>query len=70
MSGADDANADDQRHIDIIVSECMGFYLMHEAMLGSVLFARDKFLKQTGTMFPQNAAISVAACAVLSLVDD
>lgn len=63
-------NASDHRQIDIIVSEWMGFYLMHEAMLDSVLFARDKFLKPTGTMFPQNATIYVAPCSVPSLFDD
>src|SRR5579885_3182403 len=31
--------------VDIIVSEWMGFYLIHESMLTSVLFARDKWLK-------------------------
>jgi hypothetical protein len=29
--------------VDIIVSEWMGFYLVHESMLDSVLFARDKY---------------------------
>jgi len=28
--------------VDVIVSEWMGFYLLHESMLGSVLNARDK----------------------------
>lgn len=60
----------DQRQVDIIVSEWMGFYLMHEGMFDSVLFARDKFLKPTGTMFPQNASIYVAPCSVPSLFDD
>lgn len=60
---------DDQRQVDIIVSEWMGFYLLHEGMLDSVLLARDKFLKPTGSMFPQNASIYVAPCAVPSLFD-
>lgn len=60
---------EDQRQIDIIVSEWMGFYLLHEGMLDSVLFARDKFLKSSGSMFPQNASIYVAPCAVPSLFD-
>lgn len=50
-------NEEDQRQVDIIVSEWMGFYLLHEGMLDSVLYARDKFLKPTGSMFPQNASI-------------
>lgn len=36
--------------VDLIISEWMGFYLLHEAMLDSVLVARDKFLKPGGTM--------------------
>lgn len=55
--------------VDIIVSEWMGFYLLHEGMLDSVLKARDKFLKPTGSMFPQNASIYVAPCSVPSLFD-
>lgn len=66
-NGSSDGN---ERQIDIIVSEWMGFYLMHEAMFDSVLFARDKFLKPSGTMFPQNASIYVAPCAVPSLFCD
>lgn len=62
-------NGDDQRQVDIIVSEWMGFYLLHEGMLDSVLFARDKFLKPNGSMFPQTASIHVAPCAVPSLFD-
>ena len=40
--------------VDIIVSEWMGFYLFHESMLSSVLYARDKFLnKENGYIFPR-----------------
>ncbi|XP_055852082.1 protein arginine N-methyltransferase 6 [Episyrphus balteatus] len=53
--------------VDIIVSEWMGFYLLHEGMLDSVIFARDKFLKEGGIMFPQEATIHVAPCSVPSL---
>lgn len=40
----------------------MGFYLLHEGMLDSVLHARDKFLKPGGLMFPQTATIYAAPC--------
>lgn len=53
--------------VDIIVSEWMGFYLLHEGMLDSVLYARDNFLKEGGKMFPQEATIHVAPCSVPSL---
>ena len=41
--------------VDIIVSEWMGFHLLHESMLDSVLIARDKFLKAGGLMLPESA---------------
>lgn len=43
--------------VDVIVSEWMGFYLLHESMLDSVISARDKCLKDSGTMFPRTASI-------------
>lgn len=55
--------------VDILISEWMGFYLLHEGMLDSVICARDKFLKDDGLMFPQNATINVAPCSVPSRFD-
>ncbi|XP_045777482.1 probable protein arginine N-methyltransferase 6.1 [Maniola jurtina] len=55
--------------VDAIVSEWMGFYLLHEGMLDSVLVARDKFLKDDGLLFPQSAMIYVAPCSVPQLYD-
>lgn len=43
--------------VDIIVSEWMGFYLLHESMLSSVIFARDKWLRMEGMMIPSGAKI-------------
>ncbi|EDV98989.1 probable protein arginine N-methyltransferase 6.1 [Drosophila grimshawi] len=55
--------------VDIIVSEWMGFYLLHEGMLDSVLFARDHFLKPDGLIFPSECTIYVAPCSVPALFD-
>ncbi|KAJ6648288.1 putative protein arginine N-methyltransferase 6.1 [Pseudolycoriella hygida] len=55
--------------VDILISEWMGFYLLHEGMLDSVIYARDNFLKPDGLMFPQNATINVAPCAVPTKFD-
>lgn len=55
--------------VDIIVSEWMGFYLLHEGMLDSVIVARDRFLKPNGLMFPETASILVAPCSVPSRFD-
>ena len=32
------------KEVDIIISEWMGYFLLYESMLDTVLFARDKFL--------------------------
>mmetsp|Transcript_12320 Transcript_12320/g.19545 ORF Transcript_12320/g.19545 Transcript_12320/m.19545 type:complete len:377 (-) Transcript_12320:90-1220(-) len=47
--------------VDIIISEWMGYFLIYESMLDSVLFARDKWLKADGHMFPDHARLYVAA---------
>lgn len=48
--------------VDIIVSEWMGFYLLHEGMLDSIIFARNKFLVEGGIMFPEECYIYTAPC--------
>lgn len=48
--------------VDVIVSEWMGFYLLHEGMLDSVIVARDRFLKPEGIMIPESADLWVAPC--------
>merc|ERR1712137_922069 len=45
--------------VDIIISEWMGYFLLYEAMLDTVLFARDKWLKKGGVMLPDRCSISV-----------
>lgn len=46
--------------VDIIVSEWMGYCLLYEAMLPSVLFARDRYLKPDGLLVPSHATIFAA----------
>jgi len=46
---------------DIIVSEWMGYFLLYESMLDTVLLARDKYLKRGGLIFPDNATLYLAA---------
>ena len=40
--------------VDIIISEWMGYALLYEAMLDSVIWARDKYLKEDGLMVPSH----------------
>ncbi|CAL8074006.1 unnamed protein product [Orchesella dallaii] len=53
--------------VDIIVSEWMGFYLLHESMLESVLYARDTFMKPGGLMYPNSAQLYAAPCQIPDL---
>ena len=43
--------------VDVIVSEWMGYFLIRESMLDSVIRARDKWLKPGGAMFPSHATM-------------
>lgn len=47
--------------VDIIISEWMGYFLLYESMLDTVLYARDKYLVQDGKIFPDKATIYMAA---------
>ncbi|KAM8780741.1 protein arginine N-methyltransferase 6 [Rhynchonycteris naso] len=46
--------------VDVIVSEWMGYGLLHESMLSSVLHARAKWLKEGGLLLPASAELFVA----------
>ncbi|KAF7315426.1 Protein arginine N-methyltransferase [Mycena indigotica] len=46
---------------DIIISEWMGYFLLYESMLDTVLLARDKYLKKGGLIFPDTAKLYFAA---------
>ena len=37
--------------VDIIMSEWMGYFLIYESMVDTVLYARDKWLKPDGLVF-------------------
>lgn len=47
--------------VDIIVSEWMGYFLLFEAMLDSVLVARDKYLAPGGLLAPSASYIYLTA---------
>ncbi|KAI9498210.1 S-adenosyl-L-methionine-dependent methyltransferase [Zychaea mexicana] len=47
--------------VDIIVSEWMGYFLLFEAMLDSVLVARNRWLAPNGIMAPSQTRILMAA---------
>ena len=46
--------------VDVLVSEPMGTLLVNERMLETYLYARNRFLKKGGRMFP----VSKASCTL------
>lgn len=58
----EDADSDSKHQVvDIIISEWMGYFLLRESMLDSLIRARDKFLKpKTGLMFPSHTTMFLA----------
>lgn len=47
--------------VDIIISEWMGYFLLYESMLDTVLYARDNYLVPGGKIFPDKATMYIAA---------
>lgn len=47
--------------VDLIISEWMGYFLLFESMLDSVIRCRDKWLHKDGLMFPDMCQIVLAA---------
>lgn len=54
---------EDVKHVDVIVSEWMGYGLLYESMLDSVLKARDRFLNPDGgVMAPSQCRMMFGLC--------
>ena len=47
---------------DVVISEWMGYFLLRESMLDSVLVARDKFLRPGGALYPSHCHLYIAPC--------
>jgi protein arginine N-methyltransferase 1 len=48
-------------YVDVIISEWMGYFLLYESMLDTVLYARDKWLiKQNGIIMPDKFHLNLA----------
>eukprot|EP01133_Synstelium_polycarpum_P003462 gene3462-3937_t len=47
--------------VDIIISEWMGYFMLYEGMLDTVLFARDKYLVPGGIIMPDKASLHITA---------
>ncbi|KAF8430660.1 S-adenosyl-L-methionine-dependent methyltransferase [Terfezia claveryi] len=59
------------KNVDIIVSEWMGYCLLYEAMLDSVLHARDKYLEPiTGIMVPSHINLAISTLSDSEFIND
>ena len=47
--------------VDIIISEWMGYFLLYESILDTVLYARDRYLNPDGIILPDRATMMIAA---------
>lgn len=54
-------NTELDEKVDVIVSEWMGYFLLFEGMLDSVIYARDNYLKPGGHLLPDQCNISLVA---------
>ena len=53
----EDAKLPNETKVDVIISEWMGFYLLHESMVNSLIVARNKWLTADGIMVPSTATL-------------
>ncbi|ONI32131.1 hypothetical protein PRUPE_1G350300 [Prunus persica] len=53
-------DVDIDEEVDVIISEWMGYMLLYESMLGSVITARDRWLKPGGLILPSSATLYMA----------
>jgi protein arginine N-methyltransferase 1 len=47
--------------VDVIISEWMGYFLLYEGMLDTVIYARDKWLAPGGIVLPDKASLYLVA---------
>lgn len=49
------------KSIDIIISDWMGYSLFYQSIIDAIIFARDKWLKPGGLIFPDKAKLHITA---------
>lgn len=54
----EDINLDENK-VDAIVSEWMGYFLLFEGMLDTVIYARDNYLTPGGILLPNRCTLSI-----------
>jgi len=53
--------------VDAIISEWMGYFLLFEGMLDTVIYARDHYLTPGGTILPNRCTISIVGSGDTSM---
>lgn len=53
--------------VDIIVSEWMGYFLLFEGMLDSLIYARDRFLKPNGLILPDKCNMYICGASDIGI---
>lgn len=56
--------------VDVIISEWMGYALLYESMLDSVLVARDRFLRPGGVLAPSQCRMMLGLCEGADIYKD
>lgn len=54
--------------VDVLMSEWMGYCLLYETMLNSILLARDRWLKPGGAILPDTATMVDILCYLCSCI--
>ncbi|CAI5535707.1 unnamed protein product [Closterium sp. Naga37s-1] len=57
----EDVELPEGEKVDVIISEWMGYFLLYESMLDTVLFARDKWLANGGIVLPDHCSLYLMA---------
>lgn len=55
---------------DIIISEWMGYFLFYECMINTILYARDKYLKENGYIFPNKIYLYMSGYNDMEYIKD
>ncbi|EEA08159.1 uncharacterized protein CMU_011070 [Cryptosporidium muris RN66] len=55
---------------DVIISEWMGYCLLYESMLYTILNARDKYLNSMGYIFPSSVCLQICPADYHKMIDE
>ena len=50
-------NLPENEKVDVIICEWYGYFLLNNSLLKNIIYARDNFLKENGTIFPDKAIL-------------